>query len=427
MTRRRGAARARRGRKAKRLGPTSRLPRFLRLGISPAAALVSVLGVGILIGIALSYHLLQREVLRQEAVASAAMPARPAPWSEIVVPRPATAPPPEAAAQPAPAPRPEVAHLPKPPETLARSPFGIPRSMERPEPEPMPGPNAAMAPPGGGPVALRPSPMEPAALTLPPPVAAPSDPAWRRFAVHAPTPAGHPLIAILIDDVGVNRRNAAKVATLPGPLTLAYMTYADHLAKQAAEARAGGHELMLHFPMEPLDAHQDAGPNALETGLDPAELRRRLIWGLDRFEGYVGVNNHMGSRFTAWEPGMAMVMQELARRGLLFVDSRTVVGSAGARLAERYGVPHADRDVFLDNEQDGAAVAERLMELEAVARRRGMAIGIGHPHDGTIAALAEWLPSLEAKGFVLVPVSTIVQRRMEHEAKSAAVAGGPPS
>ena len=186
-------------------------------------------------------------------------------------------------------------------------------------------------------------------------------------------------------------------------------------------------QLVAEALHEPLDAHQDAGPNALETGLDPEELRRRLIWGLDRLEGYVGVNNHMGSRFTAWEPGMAMVMQELGRRGLLFVDSRTVVGSAGARMAQRYGVPHADRDVFLDNEQDGAAVAERLMELEAVARRRGMAIGIGHPHDGTIAALAEWLPHLQEKGFILVPVSTIVERRMEQSAKTAAVMTGPRS
>ena len=412
MTQRR-KARGKRARKAKRLAPVSRLPRLLRLGMSPAAGFVSVLGIGVLIGIALAYHLLQRPGSLDREVTAATESAGQAPAPEIV-------------AHPAPAPRPKIAHRPKPPETLARSPFGLLRSAERAEPAPAPGPNAAVAPPSG-PAAPRPSPMEPAALTLPPPVAGPSDPAWRRFAVPVAAPEGHPLIAILIDDVGVNRRNAAQVALLPGPLTLAYMTYAGDLPKQSAAARAHGHELMLHVPMEPLDPHQDAGPNALETGLDPGELRRRLIWGLDRLEGYVGINNHMGSRFTAWEPGMAMVMEELARRGLLFVDSRTVVGSAGARMAQRYSVPHADRDVFLDNEQDGAAVAERLMELEAVAKRRGMAIGIGHPHDGTIAALAAWLPSLEAKGFVLVPVSTIVEKRMEHEAKNAAITAGPPS
>jgi polysaccharide deacetylase 2 family uncharacterized protein YibQ len=217
------------------------------------------------------------------------------------------------------------------------------------------------------------------------------------------------------------------VAELPAPVTIAYMTYADNLPKLTAQARARGHELMLHFPMEPLDHAVDSGPNALLTGLDEAELRRRLSWGLDRFEGYVGVNNHMGSRFTSWEPGMALVMAELRRRGLLFVDSRTIASSVAARAAERYAVPHADRDVFLDNEQESGAVHEQLARLEEVARQRGTAIGIGHPHDGTLAALAEWLPTLEGKGFALAPVSAIVERRMQSAPKSAAVAAPPPS
>jgi polysaccharide deacetylase 2 family uncharacterized protein YibQ len=256
---------------------------------------------------------------------------------------------------------------------------------------------------------------------------APADPAWRRYAVSAVAPAGRPLIAILIDDVGVNRRAAPRVAALPAPVTIAYMTYADNLPKLTADARARGHELMLHVPMEPLDRGVDAGPNALLTELDEAELTRRLNWGLDRFEGYVGINNHMGSRFTAWQPGMALVMAELRRRGLLFVDSRTIAGSVAAREADRHAVPHADRDVFLDNEQESGAVHEQLARLEEVARQRGAAIGIGHPHEGTLAALAEWLPMLEAKGFALVPVSTIVERRMQARPRSAAAAAPPPS
>jgi uncharacterized protein len=306
-----------------------------------------------------------------------------------------------------------------PPQQAARSPFAP--APRRPEPPSAPGPNAAVAPPS------QPSTVASAALTAPAIPAPPSEPAWRRYAVPAVAPMGRPLIAIVIDDVGVNRRNAPLVAELPAPVTIAYMTYAENLPKLSAEARARGHEIMLHFPMEPMDQGVDAGPNALLTELDAAELRRRLNWGLDRFEGYVGVNNHMGSRFTAWEPGMALVMEELRRRGLLFLDSRTIAESVGARTAERHAVPHANRDVFLDNEQESGAVHEQLAKLEQVARQRGSAIGIGHPHDGTIAALAEWLPSLQAKGFALVPVSTIVERRMQAGPKSAAVAAPPPS
>src|SRR5262249_31292895 len=160
-------------------------------------------------------------------------------------------------------------------------------------------------------------------------------------------PGGRPMIAIMIDDLGVNRRNTARVMQLPAPLTLAFMTYAEDLDRQSAVARDHGHELMLHMPMEPIDRGVDAGPNVLAVELTHEELRRRLLWGLDRLHGYVGVNNHMGSRFTASESGMAMVMEELKRRGLLFVDSRTTSSTVGDRLAERFDVPHADRDVFL--------------------------------------------------------------------------------
>lgn len=407
MARRRMARGGKRGHQANRLGPAISPQRFPGLGISPSTGVVAALGIGLLIGIALAYHLLQSEVGRRTPTAEAQ-----------------TAPPvaaPKLAETPAPAPA-VVAQPMMPPPPLDRSPVALPRMAERPDPTPMPGPNAAVAPPAFPAALPLPSRPEPVVLTVPP-----AEPAWRRYAVGVVVPEGRPLIAILIDDAGLNRRNTARLVALEGPLTLAYMTYADDLEKQGAAARARGHELMLHVPMEPLDDGEDAGPNALETGLDAGELRRRLLWGLDRLHGYVGVNNHMGSRFTAWEPGMAMVMEELKRRGLLFVDSRTIGDSVADHVAERYAVPHADRDVFLDNDEDGAAVAERLTELEAVARRRGMAIGIGHPHDGTLAALAAWLPTLAEKGFVLVPVSTIVERRMDREAHSAAAAAPPPS
>lgn len=399
------ARRGRRVRKAKSLAARPRLPRCLRLGFSSNVGAISALGIGTLIGIAVAHHLIQPELRPSwSAAAVESVPRLVRLEAEQALP-----PPPRS---------PDIVAL-SPPKELPRSPFAPWRKAETQTPAAA-GPNAAIAPP-----ALRRDPIEPVVLKMPP--SAPSDPPWRRHAVRVAVPQGRPLIAILIDDVGVNRRNALLVAELPAPLTLAYMTYADNLAKQSEAARARGHELMLHMPMEALDPDQDAGPNALLTGLEPAELRRRLNWGLDRLEGYVGVNNHMGSRFTAWEPGMTMVMEELRRRGLLFVDSRTISASLGARMAERYAVPHADRDVFLDNDEEGAAVAERLIELEAVARRRGMAIGIGHPHDGTVAALADWLPSLAEKGFVLVPVTTIVERRMKQKTKSAAVTSGPPS
>ncbi len=240
-------------------------------------------------------------------------------------------------------------------------------------------------------------------------------PAWLRNAVAIAATDGKPVIAIVIDDLGLDRRNAGRVVRLPGPLTLAFMTYADDLSAQARAARAAGHELLVHVPRQPAADALDPGINVLRPDLPAAELRRRIAWALSRFAGYVGVNNHMGSRFTADAAAMSVLFQELERRGLLFLDSRTTAASVAETMSVRYDVPVATRNIFLDNEVSAGAVQAQLARLEVEARRAGFAVAIGHPHDGTIAALQAWLPTLGERGFRLVPISAIAQRGRDRD------------
>ena len=216
------------------------------------------------------------------------------------------------------------------------------------------------------------------------------------------------MIAIVIDDMGLNRALSRRAVALKG-LTLSYLPYGEDLAAQTSEARAAGHELLVHVSMAP-DGHENAGPNPLVPGLAEEEIARRLDWALGRFTGYVGINNHMGSRFTANEKGMTEVLTQLKSRGLLFLDSRTTAHTVGPLLARRLGVPFAERGVFLDNVETVDAVRARLSELEALARREGAAVAIGHPKEATLSVLGPWLETVEAKGLVVVPISAIVRR-----------------
>ena len=143
------------------------------------------------------------------------------------------------------------------------------------------------------------------------------------------------------------------------------------------------------------------------------ELKRRIDWALGRLPDYVGINNHMGSRFTKDGPKMALVLSEIKRRGLFFIDSRTSPKTVGGAVAQRLSVPFAVRDLFLDDDPKIESVADKLAELEQIASKQGFAIGIGHPYDSTIGLLTEWLPTLASRGFVLVPVSAIVRHRQE--------------
>ncbi|PWC34430.1 hypothetical protein TSO352_17405 [Azospirillum sp. TSO35-2] len=255
-------------------------------------------------------------------------------------------------------------------------------------------------------VAMLPPPVPPAIAPVQPPAG--NAALWRRNALPMTVPPGKPMIAIVVDDMGLDRKRSTRMAGLHGPLTLSWLPYARDLSAQSRAARANGHELMLHMPMEP-SVHADPGPNALLVSLDKGEVMRRFRAALDSFDGYVGVNNHMGSRFTADRAQLAPVLAELHRRGLLWLDSRTTPNSAGLGLAQELKMPWVGRDVFLDNEETVAAVRAQLAKVEQVAKHQGYAVAIGHPHDATIEALASWLPEVQKRGFVLVPVSAVVR------------------
>jgi polysaccharide deacetylase 2 family uncharacterized protein YibQ len=225
-----------------------------------------------------------------------------------------------------------------------------------------------------------------------------------------PRASGRPMIAVVIDDVGLRADTNMQSVNLPGPMTIAFLPYGDNLQLLADIARKNKHEVMVHMPMQGRDT-ANPGPNALTVDLSAEEIRRRLEWGLTRFTGYTGINNHMGSQFTENILGMEVVIAEMAKRKLVYLDSRTTSKSAARQLAENSQVPYAERDVFLDNHQDGTYVGVQLAEAEVLARRHGSAIAIGHPHPVTLEKILAWSKTLDAKGIDLVPVSKVIAIR----------------
>ncbi|MFI4987748.1 MAG: divergent polysaccharide deacetylase family protein [Alphaproteobacteria bacterium] len=246
-------------------------------------------------------------------------------------------------------------------------------------------------------------------------------PAWLQSALAMPDLHGRPMVALVIDDSGVDRRRTERAMHLPPRVTMSFLPYAPEVAKQVEEARGLGHEIIVHVPMEPLNGQIDAGPNVLRLQDASEEILRRLDWDLSRFTGYVGVNNHMGSRFTQDGHGMRTVLEALKTRGLLFLDSRTTPGSVGAKLARELGLPTLERDVFLDNVDSREEVAARLAEVARIARHDGYAIAIGHPRDATLDELETWVAEAAGEGLVLVPLSAVMRALIAVEPEQARV------
>lgn len=223
-----------------------------------------------------------------------------------------------------------------------------------------------------------------------------------------PKTGGAKKIAIIIDDLGMDVKHTKQVLDLPAPITLAFLPYAPRTRELAASGKAKGHELIIHTPMEAMDGKLNIGPGGLKAGMSAAEMDAAFKVMLESFDGYVGINNHMGSRLTQDKAKMDELMGILASKKLFFVDSKTIQTSVAADEAAKAGVPYAERDVFLDHIESRAFVDKALAQAERTAARKGYAIAIGHPKSFTIEGLRAWLPTLKAKGIEIVPVSDLL-------------------
>lgn len=217
-----------------------------------------------------------------------------------------------------------------------------------------------------------------------------------------------PVVAVVIDDMGISPKRTADIISLKAPLTSSFLTYARKLPEQVAAARSAGHEIMIHVPMQ-AKSNKDAAPDVLTTKMPPEEIRQRLEAMLSKFDGVKGINNHMGSLFTEDSERLGAVMEVLKEHELFFLDSKTSARSVGREAAGKHGVVYAHRHVFLDNENNVDYINGQLRLTERIARKNGYAVAIGHPKSGTFQALAAWLPELEKKGIKLVPMSKIVE------------------
>jgi polysaccharide deacetylase 2 family uncharacterized protein YibQ len=223
--------------------------------------------------------------------------------------------------------------------------------------------------------------------------------------------AGKPLLAIIIDDLGNQRRLGMQAVELPGPVACAFMPHTPYAAELAERAHVNGKEVMLHLPMQPNEMQRIAGLGEISLDNQRGDLRRILASDLATVPHVVGINNHMGSLITRHPGHMAWLMDELAVRGnLFFVDSYTTAASVALATALERGVPAVRRHVFLDDDPAPAAVAEQFARLQQHARRRGFAVGIGHPYPATLAFLQSQLPELSAAGFELVSIQEILRR-----------------
>ena len=239
---------------------------------------------------------------------------------------------------------------------------------------------------------------------LPPQVAKIDKPPAPPVTVHIPKAK----VAIVIDDMGRDIRRLRDILEIDAPISIAVLPFLPYSKDIATVAGSKGREVLLHLPMEPKDSNNnDPGKGAVFTDMTEAQVTEQVRRDIEAVPYITGVNNHMGSRFTEDERLMRIVLNIAKTKNLFFLDSKTTSKSTGYRLAKGMEVKAASRQVFLDNEEDINYIKGQILELVEIAKKRGSAIAIGHPHPSTIAALKEMIPLLN-KDVDIVTVSSLI-------------------
>lgn len=218
---------------------------------------------------------------------------------------------------------------------------------------------------------------------------------------------GKPLVAIVIDDMGNRQNTGSALVALDLPLSFSFLPstpFSDELQKAA---HAKGRDILLHLPLEPLDRKWNPGPGTLTTTMDQETMRTIFHDDLQSVPAAMGINNHMGSRFTADPQAMRTLLSLVRSRNLFFLDSVTSSQSVAYDLAREMGIKTERRTVFLDNDQNPDKIRAQLDLLIKLAGEHGQAVGIGHPYPATVEALRQYQNQLRTCAEV-VPIHRLV-------------------
>ncbi|MFI3271251.1 MAG: divergent polysaccharide deacetylase family protein [Pseudomonadota bacterium] len=220
------------------------------------------------------------------------------------------------------------------------------------------------------------------------------------------TDPSQPKMVIVIDDIGESLADVRALLSLDFPVTFAIWPHATHAKKADMLIYSEGKEIIVHQPMQAMDRAADPGKGALYVGMTAQEIRTIVLANLALVPHAIGLNNHMGSRFTQ-DPSISTVCEILKERRLFALDSFTHASSIFHTEAQKIGLASARRNVFLDAVAGEKNVLYELSRAENIAHKNGLSIAIGHPFDTTISGLKAW-SKIRDKSIVIVRLQDIV-------------------
>ena len=198
---------------------------------------------------------------------------------------------------------------------------------------------------------------------------------------------GKPKLVIIIDDVS-NRRQLKRIEALHLNITPSIFPPSERSMKSHQLARGLKH-YMIHLPMESGSKQFNTQYKTLKTSFSNAKIIARAKELRRLFPTARYINNHTGSVFTNNYRAMFTLYTALRKEGFMFVDSRTIASTKVPKIVKKFGDAYVARDIFIDNVHNVKTIHKQLRKAVALAKKKGYAIAIGHPHTITMKALSQ--------------------------------------
>ncbi|MDF2835983.1 MAG: protein of unknown function YibQ [Paenibacillus sp.] len=221
------------------------------------------------------------------------------------------------------------------------------------------------------------------------------------------SPHGKRTVTIVIDDFGNGMKGTEEMLRLPVKFAVAVMPFMPTTKQDAETAHKLGHDVLVHMPMEPNQGKRSwLGPGSITSDLSDDEVRRRVEEAIAEVPHAVGMNNHMGSKITADERIMRIVMTVCREHGLFFLDSKTTSRTVVSKIANEVGVPVLENNVFLDDVYTIEHISKQVgvMRKHMTTHEHTITIGhVGPPGPKTASVLRQSIPALQSEAAFVKP------------------------
>jgi len=211
--------------------------------------------------------------------------------------------------------------------------------------------------------------------------------------------SGSARLAIIIDDV-TTKKQFDTIQSIGYPITMAFMP-PTNTHKNSATIAQSLNMYMVHLPLEATTRSAEES-ETLHVGDDMATIQRKIKQLKTLYPKAIYYNNHTGSKFTADENSMDMLMEVLKNNNIQFIDSRTTPKSVVKQYAIKHGMRYIGRNIFLDNTPKKEYIKAQLQKAVEIAKKTGSAIAIGHPYGATMEALRESKEILNGLDIVMI-------------------------